>query len=336
MELSGVQARAAALAADQKSIADRVGAIDAQAHAVADQALAAQAQAAARALLNSGVQGANAAAALANSSQDVDVLTAAYYRLMTAQAAGTATGAAGGAGAGPGAGASAAASATAAAKARQDQILATGTHAQKLAVLTAIYREQVKLFGPDSAQAISAQTRLMQERNNAAKSHTKELGTQLNLEERIADSKKAAALGDRCAPGDQRRCQAGHLDADRLRRNQITASRATDPRIRALAALDSERVPLEDARRALDIREQSATVRRTARERQDYPGRPRRALPALPGGAVGLPALPGLPAGVGGGVPIVHVYLDSQEITARVVVQLSDGAQQAISAGAGR
>jgi len=87
MELAGIQARAAALAAQQKGDADRVAAVDAQTHGVAEQLLAQQAQAAAQALINAGASGASAAAQLANSSSSVDVLTAAYYRLAAAQAA---------------------------------------------------------------------------------------------------------------------------------------------------------------------------------------------------------------------------------------------------------
>lgn len=87
MELGGVQARAAALAAEQKGTADQVASIDAQTHAVAQAQLTAQAQAAAAALLANGQQGANSAAQLANSSSLVDILTAAFYRLAAAKAA---------------------------------------------------------------------------------------------------------------------------------------------------------------------------------------------------------------------------------------------------------
>lgn len=86
MELSGVQARAAALAAQQKADADQVAAVDAQTNGIAQQRLAEQAQQAAQALLNAGPAGARTAALLASSSSQVDVLTAAYYRLAAAQA----------------------------------------------------------------------------------------------------------------------------------------------------------------------------------------------------------------------------------------------------------
>jgi hypothetical protein len=86
-EMAGIQARAAAMAAEMKSQADQVAAVDAQTHAVAMQDLHAQAQAAAAGLMASGSQGAASAAQLANSSSLIDILTAAYYRLAAAQAA---------------------------------------------------------------------------------------------------------------------------------------------------------------------------------------------------------------------------------------------------------
>lgn len=87
MALGTVQANAAAQAAQLKANADQLASVGAQTHAVAQNALAQQAQIAAQALLASGGSGASAAAALAGSSSQVDVLTAAYYRLAAAQAA---------------------------------------------------------------------------------------------------------------------------------------------------------------------------------------------------------------------------------------------------------
>ena len=87
MEMATVQANAAAQAAQMKANADQLAAVDAQTHAVAQNALAQQAQIAAQALLAAGGQGAATAATLAGSSQQVDVLTAAYYRLAAAQQA---------------------------------------------------------------------------------------------------------------------------------------------------------------------------------------------------------------------------------------------------------
>lgn len=85
LEMTSIKARAAQMAAEQKSAADKVAAIDAQTHGIAEEKLAQQAQAAAQALLNAGPAGARTAALLAQSSSQVDVLTAAYYRLAAAQ-----------------------------------------------------------------------------------------------------------------------------------------------------------------------------------------------------------------------------------------------------------
>lgn len=93
--------------AEQQALAAATQAAFDQANAGAD--LEAQARAAAEALLAAGGAGAGAAAQLAGSSNQVDVLTAAYYRLIAAQqAAGAGTGALGNLGERVGAGAGAA------------------------------------------------------------------------------------------------------------------------------------------------------------------------------------------------------------------------------------
>jgi len=85
IEMTGVQARAAAQASEIKGNADQVAAVNAQTHAIAQQKLADAAQHAAQLLLLNGDAGARTAALLAGSSQQVDILTAAYYRLAVAQ-----------------------------------------------------------------------------------------------------------------------------------------------------------------------------------------------------------------------------------------------------------
>jgi hypothetical protein len=235
-------------------------------------------------------------------------------------------------GAGAGTGAAEQAEKIRAARAAQALALAK-TDAQRIGLL-----QQELALTTDTVKRIQLETEIAQLRNNAAKSHTKELGTQLNLEERIADSKEKqlrSAIDARLAINDD--AKQDILDAQRLQRNQNTIANAKDPNIRALAALDSDRVPLEDAKRALDIREQLATAGGQVVNGKIIQGQRGGALPALPGGAVGLPALPGLPAGVGGGsVPIVHVYLDSQEISKKVVVELQSDLDAVRGAGAGR
>jgi len=196
MELGAVQAAAAAMAAEQKAGADQVAAVDAQTHAVAQDQLTAAAISAARALLAAGGQGAATAATLAGSSQQVDVLTAAYYRLFAAQqAVGVAAAKAkartddfserhGGVGAGgltPGAqqraGAEQKLNADIAAKkkaadvkaAKDELTLANGTSAQKIKIRQDEYNQAVAQHGAESVEAINAQSKLLQVTQQGAK-----------------------------------------------------------------------------------------------------------------------------------------------------------------------
>lgn len=208
------------------------------------------------------------------------------------------------------------------------------TGAQRIAIL------QQELAGTtDVVDRLNLQTQITNLRNSAAKSHTKELNTQAGLEERIADSKEKqlrSAIDARLAINDD--AKQDILDAQKLRDAQNAALNAKDPNIRALAQLEIDRLPLENARRELDIREQLATAGGQVVNGRILQGDRGGGLPALPGAGPGLPGLPALPAGVASvaGVPIVQVFLDSQEITARVVVNLRGGLDATRSAGAGR
>jgi len=215
----------------------------------------------------------------------------------------------------------------------QLRLASAKTDAQKIAIL------QQELRGTtDVVERLQLQTQIVTLKNSAAKSHTSELGKQLNLEERIADSKEKqlrSAIDARLAINDD--ASKRILEADESRRAQITANNAKDPRIRALAQLAADRIPLEQAKRALDIRESSATAGGALRDGKIIQGDRGGGLPGLPGGGGALPGLPGLPTSVGG-VPIINVkvFLDSGEIAARVIVDLGAGANQAINTGAGR
>jgi hypothetical protein len=103
--------------------------------------------------------------------------------------------------------------------------------------------------------------RLANERLRTAKSHTSELNTQLGLEERIYDSQRKqyqAAIDFQLAINDD--AKQDILDADKARRLRNTIGNARDPRIRALAQLELDRLPLENARRESEIAEKSATA----------------------------------------------------------------------------
>jgi hypothetical protein len=178
MEMAGVQARAAAQAAQMKSDADKVAAVDAQTHGIAEQQLALQAQAAAQSLMAAGPAGAATAAMLAGSSSQVDVLTAAYYRLASAQAAA----------------AVAAPRSTAIGQgieqttrrleaqgdaykkvrdAKERQIAQTGTEAQKQQQLQAQLERARVTYGQNSVEYINAKTNMMQADDKAAKAAAK-------------------------------------------------------------------------------------------------------------------------------------------------------------------
>jgi len=187
MAMSTVQANAAAQAAQIKADADQVAAVNAETHRVAQEALAKQAMAAAQGLLAAGSAGASTAAMLASSSSQVDVLTAAYYRLLAAQRA-------------AGAGATqqqaadfrsmevfgqTSAQRTAAIDkerradaARSQQIIQTGSAAQKTAELQRIYNDAVRQSGPASDAAITAQTALLsaQEKGHKARASSAQAG----------------------------------------------------------------------------------------------------------------------------------------------------------------
>lgn len=178
LELTGVRARAAALASEQKSSADKVAAVDAQTHGIAEGHLAQQAEDAARALLVAGPAGARTAALLAGSSGQVDILTAAYYRLFAAQQS-TNKGATQQDAAnfrslelfGKTAGQTTTEiqKQTAADLARSQGIIQNGTALQKVAELQRIYNDAVRQSGANSAQAITANNALVAAQQAAGK-----------------------------------------------------------------------------------------------------------------------------------------------------------------------
>lgn len=208
------------------------------------------------------------------------------------------------------------------------------TSAQRIAIL------QRELSGTtDIAERLRIQTQIEQERNSAAKGHTSELNKQLSLNERIEDSqaKQArAAIDARLALIDDRKQRI--LEEQELRRAENAARNARDPRIRELADLARQRIPLEQQQRQLDIAEKLATAGgqiiggRIFQGQRGAPG----ALPPLPPiGAVPLPPAPGvgpgaigLPAGVE-----VRVFLDSEQIAARIETRFRSGLRAATAGG---
>jgi hypothetical protein len=188
----------------------------------------------------------------------------------------------------------------------------------------------------DIAERLRIQTQIEQERNSAAKGHTSELDKQLSLNERIADSqaKQARAQIDaRLAILDFRKQQI--LDEQEARKAENAFRNARDPRIRELADLARQRIPLEQQARFLDIQEKLATAGGDivkGRIVQGQRGAVPLGLPPLapPSGAVGgvSPGAIGAPAGVE-----VRVFLDSNEIAARIETRFRSGLRAATAGG---
>jgi hypothetical protein len=182
------------------------------------------------------------------------------------------------------------------------------------------------------------------ETHSTAKAHTSELTKQLGLEERIADSKEKqlhSAIDAQLAILDDRK-QRRQDDQAAAQAQRIINSPLASAKFKDAASDVLARIPLEQARRQLDIREQLATAGGSVVNGRILQGQRTgdvAGLPTLPrGGATGpaLSPLPSLPmSGPGGGID-VKVYVDGQQIAARIVTDLRTGLGQAQSAGAGR
>ncbi len=288
LEMTGVQSRAAAAAAQQKANADQVASVDAQTHALAQQQLAEQAQNAARALLAAGPAGASTAAMLAGSSQQVDILTAAYYRLAAAQQAAAQAAmdakikatiaqhvAAGSTGRGGSSDAAEMADANqrvalAAETARKQQAIALASKDQKVALLRDEYNEAVRLHGAESATAIDAQTKLMEAQQSGANKRASAAGaaaTKLeNIESKTSDKiesivestqKKITAITER---------EAAKQAAALQKLNENIATSAADRRASSEAD-DLDLVGVKDSKEAARLNDRER-AEASARERE--------------------------------------------------------------------
>jgi hypothetical protein len=397
-------------AAAKSAAVDAVAAAKSEELKQAKERLTEQAQAAADRLLALGAVGAAEAARLAASSSDVDVLTAALYRLAAgrAAAAAAATNAAAladqrvGERSGGAQNTVAEAEEDAARKrsqdrrqrdieaARNERIQATGTTAEKLALA----QREAAATQAGTADRIRAETRVQELQRQAAaereaaqkkgataaardaKAGAKDAADEakarfalLDTEQQLAELKRRLASGrlsetDRLETvkqikdleqkiTDEREKQVksaidarlAALDDRKQRRKEeqeLAAARrvlgaADTSQAQKAAAQDAiERIGLERQQRALEIAQKT----RAAGGQAAVPGAP--ALPAAtaaalaPRGAGGLPTVPALsPQQIAQGGPVVNVavYLDSQQIAARVITTLHGGLRQADSAG---
>lgn len=286
LELTGVRARAAALATEQKATSDKVAALDAQGHAIQEDNLNKIAERTAQALLLNGAAGAREAALLASSSSDLDVRTAAYYRLAVAMQAA-------GAGAtqqqaadfrnmelfGQTAAQTTAAlqKQTAAEQARSQGILQNGTAAQKIAELQRQYNDAVRQSGPASAQAILANNALVAAQQAASKTRVSAAATTgLQLAQTEETSQlailKAQREGlerqrDQQEDFDVKKARSQEDEDKKIRRLLATGQRGAADRERADFALQQKR-----GQEDFD-REKRRTVRNNAESTGDIDAR---------------------------------------------------------------
>lgn len=185
------------------------------------------------------------------------------------------------------------------------------------------------------------QNQLENERERGAKSRTSELDKQLNLNERIYDSQQKqyqAEIDARLARNSD--ATQDILDVQRRQQAQNAINNARDPRIRALAQLELERIGLEDEKRNNEIGQLGATaggaISANGRLLQSLApdGGPLPQPGGTPGGATTVSGSPTTGAGSDPDV-LVQVFLDSDEIAARQVVRLRDGLRSSRSAGGG-
>lgn len=205
----------------------------------------------------------------------------------------------------------------------QGRLINAKTSAERIAIL------QQELKGTtDVLERQRIQNEIDQERNSAAKGHTSELNKQLNLEERIYDSKNkqlkatldasAAIIRDRQAKRDEEQ-QLRTADRVLAALGGRTDARAEDFRGRAQDRRDL--ILIEQQQRQLDIQEKLATSNGQIINGKLYQSRPGGGTASVPtpgqAVAVGVPAIP-TPGGAGGGGQAI-------------VLQLVDGAGRVLA-----
>jgi hypothetical protein len=216
------------------------------------------------------------------------------------------------------------------------------TAAQRIAILQ---REQV--LTTDQVEKLRIQAQIEGERNSGAKAHTGELGKQLNLEERIRDSKEAQVK----ASVDARKLAAEDV-LDRLKENrQLAAAQRELANPRASSEFKeaaAARIALINANRderALALQQAQATAGGqiiNGRVFQSRPGAPGATPAPLPTPIPPLPA-PGAPTGqaapVAPGSLIVQFLVDGHKIAEEIIPDvmrvLRGGLAQSASAGGG-
>ncbi len=241
-------------------------------------------------------------------------------------------------------------------KARQDQVLATGTEKAKLAVLRDQEATARSIFGIGSAQAIEAHTAVIREQQSIAAAsartatgHTSELGKQLNLQESIRDSLNAQyhAQLDAAALAIRDRQDRRKEDRELAAAQRILASPTASSEFKAAAADKIALINVERQQRAADIADKTLTAGGSIINGKVFQGKPGAGVRDSGfGGASGAggsgPTNPGSPtpnpAG-GGGLTVqfvVNGHVIAQEIYPDVVNMLHNGLRATNNAGGGR
>jgi hypothetical protein len=147
-----------------------------------------------------------------------------------------------------------------------------------------LYDIAVTQYGKGSAQAINAETDLIQARNSATKSHSGELGKQLKLNEGIYDS----VAKQRDAMLDMEELAIRDRQQDRADQAKIRSAQAilADPRKARFhdAARDAlALIDVQDRKRANELAEKSSTAGAQIIGGKLYQSAPGGALPSLGG-----------------------------------------------------
>lgn len=243
------------------------------------------------------------------------------------------------------------------AKAHLEYLKATGSTYQKLILAQKELKNVAAASGTKSVEywqklteVTSLQQQLASEREAAAKRGIKDATSRLNLEERTADAverqlkaavdARLAALDDRV---DRRKEQK---DLERARRVLASPGASAAQRQAAMDVL--ERIPLEQEKRRLDIAGKRSEAGASVINGKLYEVRPGGGggSPATASSGGGTPFLPfAATSASSGGVPTtpnyapptvnvsVAVYLDSEQIAARVEVRQQAAYQAARAAG---
>jgi hypothetical protein len=224
------------------------------------------------------------------------------------------------------------------ADAKSLRTLQTGSTAQQIAERKRLYDIAVTQYGKGSAQAIGAETDLIQARNSATKAHSGELNKQLKLNEGIYDS----VAKQRDAMLDMEELAIRDRQQDRADQAKIRSAQAilADPRKARFhdAARDAlALIDVQDRKRANELAEKSSTAGAQIIGGKLYQSAPGGALPVSApigaGGALpsptGAPVKPGAAAGqaLGAGIEVM-VYLDGAQIAANVVTRMRAGLAQ--------